>query len=119
MLLNNFFDILEESQTGEEGLVTKVKFRKDHPIFKGHFPSNPVVPGVCLIQIIKELVEKNQNKDLRLTRADNVKFLNMVNPEETDTASFELTIKQSENIVVKANLISEGKVFLKFSGTFE
>ncbi|HYG38681.1 MAG TPA: hypothetical protein VD908_08685 [Cytophagales bacterium] len=120
MLLNNFFEILEEKQTEAESfsLITKVKLNKNHQIFQGHFPSNPVVPGVCLIQMIKEIVEKDLKKELRLVRADNVKFLNMINPEENETVIIDMTIKPSEHLIVKANVLFEEKTFLKFSGVF-
>lgn len=121
MLLNSFFEILEEKQAEAESscsLITKVKLNKNHQIFKGHFPSNPVVPGVCLIQMIKEIVEKNLQKELNLVRADNVKFLNMINPEENETVIIDMTIKPSEHFIVKANVLFEEKTFLKFSGVF-
>ncbi len=57
MLLKDLYKI--KSFTYADGKVnTEVIINKDHEIFTGHFPDNPVMPGVCMIQIIKELTEK-------------------------------------------------------------
>lgn len=66
---------------------------KEHEIFKGHFPSTPVVPGVCMMQMIKEMLEEKINHPLQLISADNIKFLSVMNPLETPQA--EITIRYS------------------------
>jgi len=52
MLLQNFYKI-KDSKTTEKGFIYSININEKHEVFKGHFPDNPVVPGVCLIQIMK------------------------------------------------------------------
>ena len=61
--------------------VAKIVLNKDHDIFKGHFPDNPVMPGVCMMQIIKEPIEKVLDKNLFLQTSTNIKFMAKINPE--------------------------------------
>jgi len=43
----------------QEGVISAVlDINKDCDIFNGHFPGHPVVPGACMLQIVKEVLEK-------------------------------------------------------------
>jgi 3-hydroxyacyl-[acyl-carrier-protein] dehydratase len=117
MLKDNFFTI-QEIKEEEDGLNAKVLLKKDHEIYNGHFPGNPVVPGVCLVQIIKELVEGNLNQKLNLKKADNIKFMNFVNPLENELLVFTISVKKDGDVYAKATISFEDKIFLKFGGSF-
>ncbi|HXS36317.1 MAG TPA: hypothetical protein VN721_06420 [Flavipsychrobacter sp.] len=80
MLMNNFYTIKDE-QRGENSFSCKVSFDASHDIFKGHFPDQPVVPGVCMMEIVKELLQKQIGKKLWLRNAGNVKFLQLITPD--------------------------------------
>ena len=55
MLLNDFYTI--NKQTDQDGIITSsITLNLNHPIYKGHFPQQPVVPGVCMMQMMAELV---------------------------------------------------------------
>ena len=60
--------------------ATALAVARDHPAYEGHFPGNPIVPGVCTIAIIKELLEKALEKKLVLKESKAVKFLGLINP---------------------------------------
>lgn len=79
MLYNNFFSVTHLENNGEK-ITASVNINGDHQILQGHFPENPVVPGVCLIQMIKEIVEKVHSTSLVITQSDEIKFLNMITP---------------------------------------
>lgn len=53
-----------------------IVFNAAHPIFKAHFPSQPIVPGACLLQIVEEVAGK------RITAIRNLKFLCPVTPDK-------------------------------------
>jgi 3-hydroxyacyl-[acyl-carrier-protein] dehydratase len=57
-----------------------LELNPEHEIFAGHFPGHPVLPGVCMIEIVKELAEKALDKETRLVAADRIKFLALVDP---------------------------------------
>jgi len=41
----------------ETGIKAELTFHAEHELYKGHFPGNPITPGVCLVQSINDLVE--------------------------------------------------------------
>lgn len=120
-LLNSFYKIINLDESQSDKLLALVKINKFHPIFKGHFPNHPVTPGVCTMQIIKELSEKWAGKNLMLKTARNVKFMAIINPELNEDVHFELQLeKVNENeFSVKTTVSIEDNPALKFSGIFQ
>ncbi|MEI7499863.1 MAG: hypothetical protein WCK84_05385 [Bacteroidota bacterium] len=125
MLSDNLFDI--QSFTCSDGINSEQHFNAvvllnaNHQIFDGHFPGNPVVPGVCQVQIVKKLVGKALNHPVRLYESDNIKFLSMIDPRGNPKLEFNIGIKQiaEKQYAVNAVIGSGSSVFLKFKGKFE
>lgn len=63
----------------------------DHPAFPGHFPGNPVVPGVVLLDRVLDEAERWLGHRVRASGLPHVKFLAAVRPDETLRVSLLLT----------------------------
>ncbi len=120
MLEGSFYSVISYTPT-ENGAKTSVKLNRESPIFKGHFPETPIVPGVCSVQMVHELVEKVTSKKLKLVEADNIKFLGIINPDETPEIDIDLTYhcNEQELFTTSATIGSNGTIFLKFKGQFK
>ena len=57
MLLINDFFYLRSSTHSNEIINAQLQLNPAHRVFEGHFPGQPVVPGVCMVQMIKEILE--------------------------------------------------------------
>jgi len=119
MLQNSFFT-LSNIQGGDTGLAANIQLNPSHSIFEGHFPGNPVVPGVCMMQMVKEVLESHLDKKLVLVKALDAKFLSVINPVKTQ--EIDLTIKfintNDDSISINALLMDKETVVLKFKGIF-
>jgi len=93
---------------------------KDCDIFKGHFPSHPVVPGACMLQIVKDVLEEALQTSLRLKKADHLKFASMIDPTITQKVLLNLSCKfvEDDSMKVTAKLIAGETACFKFQGTF-
>lgn len=60
--------------------IEPIRIAADHPSLPGHFPGDPVVPGVVLLDRIEALIERATGA--RLVRIAAVKFLAPLRPEE-------------------------------------
>jgi 3-hydroxyacyl-[acyl-carrier-protein] dehydratase len=118
MLKDDFFKILTLENT-DAAMKVVLELNAGHEIFKGHFPGKPVVPGVCMMQMVKELVQLQTIQELRLARADYMKFLVVVDPVIQKVVSMTLVINRMvESIDVLASLSAGETVCFKFKGTF-
>ncbi len=105
---------------GESESVLVVKIRAKSPVFEGHFPSNPILPGVIMVEAVRASLGRLFQKEFQLKTALNIKFLAVLNPMEY--AEVQLAIRHSkveEGLKVDANLTSGDTVFFKMKGIYQ
>lgn len=115
MLLDNFYTILSSEQPDETTGTVLLELNPDHAIYLGHFPAHPVVPGVCLLQLIKESVENMRHQKMQYTQISSCKFLSAINPKDTPRISLILTMKRAEDnkLQLQAEGIARDEPFIK------
>lgn len=120
MLKDSFFTITSITSQDDKTLVS-VEINKDHNVFEGHFPDNPVVPGVFLVQMIRETIETLQEKKFKISKADEIKFMNMVIPQLSSQLTLEIQKRaKSENPYAFSVLVKDTQtVFLKMKIDFQ
>ena len=106
MLLKDFYKINSLEKTEAQKYVAQIVINKDHDVFKGHFPGNPVTPGVIITEIMAQIGlvvlgihlmltdDKQQGAvmdegSFPLLTSTNVEFYKMVLPEEKVIVSSE------------------------------
>ncbi len=117
MELKSIYSLRSFEFTGNR-IDAVVTFNKEHDVFKGHFPDNPIVPGVVQVHIIKELLEKALQQRFFLNETKSVKFLNVINPLEAGDVVFEIVFEKTgeNNLKAKAVVKNDSTVFMKYSG---
>ncbi|MPS74265.1 MAG: 3-hydroxyacyl-ACP dehydratase [Chryseobacterium sp.] len=119
-MLTDFYTLQSYEKTDNGNFSANILLNKDHNIFKGHFPGNPVTPGVCMMQIVKDLTEEFTGSKLFLKTASNVKFMAIINPFETPDLVLDLDINETEDdIKVKNTTIFGETIALKLSVTYK
>ena len=109
-------DRVEEVVAGEEGIGIK-KVMPDDPFLKGHFPGNPIMPGVfqieamaqtCGIVVLSALDCKGSVQTL-LTGVDKVRFKRKVVPGDVLTLQVK-KLQQIKNVYkFQATALCEGQ----------
>jgi 3-hydroxyacyl-[acyl-carrier-protein] dehydratase len=117
MLKDHFYKTSGTEALNDSSFKVKIILNKESDIFKGHFPGLPVVPGVCMMAIIKEQLQDYLNRTLILINSSNMKFLSLINPLENDEV--DVTVKYSEasdGTLVADGIISAGElIFFKLT----
>lgn len=119
MLTGGFFTITAMGHPG--GMINAVlEINAGHKIFEGHFPGQPVVPGVCMMQMVKEILEQALGKQTKLASAGELKFLKIIDPTINNSIHAELkyAIGEDGKIKVGASLVNEGVTYFKMNGVF-
>ena len=84
-----FIDRLLELEPGRRG-VGEYRVRGDEPFLRGHFPGDPMMPGVLLVEAAAQLAGVVAQSDpqipplcgLKLTALRNVKILGAARPQD-------------------------------------
>jgi 3-hydroxyacyl-[acyl-carrier-protein] dehydratase len=107
-----------QKESANNRIVIQIELNVHHSIFKGHFPGNPILPGVCTVQILKELLNDQLNKNLVLKKAGIIKYLSFINPEVNRLINYDLQLKDTEGgkLVCNATVFHESTVFCNFKG---
>jgi 3-hydroxyacyl-[acyl-carrier-protein] dehydratase len=123
MLLNDLYTI-DHLEAGTASAT--LRLNTEHPIFKGHFPDRPVLPGACQLQMIRELLSHITTKTYRLEKAAAVKFITPIDPRQNGTIRLNLQYGEEKHggeknttLDVTATLIAGEAICLKFIGTFQ
>lgn len=121
MLLKDFYTINSLAKKDDQKHEAVLLINGKHEVFKGHFPGNPIMPGVCMMQIIKELAEQITDQPLMMQSLSNVKFMALINPEATPELKLELDINETEDglVKVKNTTIFGETVALKLSSIYK
>jgi 3-hydroxyacyl-[acyl-carrier-protein] dehydratase len=114
MLKGTFFTILSSVDEGNEH-IWRVALNESHPIFQAHFVGDPMMPGACMVQMIKELASERFGRAFFVCAVKNMKFLQAINPLEAAEISVKLifTQQEDERISAAAVLYNGDKVFSK------
>lgn len=97
-----------------------VRLNPQHDIYKGHFKQVPITPGVCMTQMIKEILSKKLKKNLFMSSGDNIKFLTMINPNDIPELTIKFAIKITDDTLdVSATYSNNDTACMKFKGKFK
>lgn len=118
MLKDHFYQVTSTAQQ-ENSIIAVLQLNGDHHIFKGHFPGQPVVPGACMLQMVKEILTDALQTNLHLKKADNLKFIAPVDPRVTDDLQLKVTYKILDtDLQVNAQMSANEVVCFKMQGVF-
>ena len=117
-LINELFEVLE-STTSETGFIATIKLYAGHVVYAGHFPGQPVTPGVIQLQIVHELLEKHFNRNLKLITMHQCKFLKILNPNETSQIVVRIEFTRQEELLhIKAWGENGATIFFKLNSVY-
>ena len=105
-----FVDSCEIIKEGENGISKKI-FSENEYFFKGHFPQNPIVPGVIIVEAMAQTAGIVVSYKLRNFEEKSVLFMSV------NKAKFRKPILPNENVSFEVQFLNKVKDVYKFQGT--
>lgn len=93
MRLEGDFYKTEHFESDPAGFRAVVSLNPYHPIYAGHFPSQPVVPGVCTMTVVRELAGRALGCKVRFASVKESKFVSAVIPDGNLRLKFDFAIE--------------------------
>ena len=97
----------------------KCHIRGDEYFLQGHFPGNPVLPGVCTLQIVRECLERGTGRRHRFTAIRECKFLGMIVPQADTLLDIDIRLADDGTAAKKVTCVvtNNEKTVLKLKAT--
>ena len=107
--------LLDEVNINENGeAVGKYTVKGDEFFLQGHFPGNPIVPGVIQCEMIAQtavaLIPDSKGATPMYTGLNNVKFKNPLLPGDTAVMTVSMTARRGIFCFAKGKLEANGKL---------
>lgn len=119
MLIEGLYTVTKTTQDGHT-IKASVQLNADHAVFKGHFPGQPVMPGVCTVQVVQELLEHHLACPLRLSRSSSIKFMALIDPRTNADLDVDIShAPMAEGVKVNAKVSFGATVAMKLSAEFQ
>ena len=117
-------DEVENYVAGESCTAYK-NVREDEYYFKGHFPGNPIMPGVLIVESLAQTgavailsMEENKGKNALFGGIDKLRFKKQVVPGDTLKLEVKIIKKKGPIGIGEAIATVDGKVAVKGELTF-
>ena len=104
-----FVDTCEIFISGEHGKSEKF-FSANEYFFKGHFPDNPIVPGVIIIEAMAQTAGIVVSYKLKEFKEKSVLFMSV------NKAKFRKPIRPNDKVSFEVNFINSVRDVYKFKG---
>jgi 3-hydroxyacyl-[acyl-carrier-protein] dehydratase len=114
-LLDHLYSIQSQHITKNKADF-RIKLNDTCFIYKAHFPNYPITPGVCLIQMLVELLSIAKDENFTIKTLKNVKFTAPISPLKFSEIDFSLDFSEIENDWhIKAIIKEQETIFAKMS----
>lgn len=118
MPLSDFYTYQIE-ETSSTSLIAQVSIDPKHEVYKGHFPEQPVTPGVILVEMARNILSIHTKKELMLSSAKELKFMSPIIPTENTEITIHINFEVVENdYKVSCVFLAGNKTFTKLKGIF-
>lgn len=115
MLIENYYTILNKREKGT-GMHLDIALHESCEVYKGHFPGEPISPGVCNITMLKECAEEIAHKKLRISYIQQCRMTKLITPKLYPTIEVEIMMDGNK---LRGTIGKDGDIFLDLKGEVE
>lgn len=115
-LENNYYELISMHSDGTSG-VFHLALHPDCEVYRGHFPENPVCPGVCNIQMIKECAERLAGRRLHIGSIRRCRLTAVATPAVCPELAVKINLQPTEKgYAVTATVSDAERMYMDYKG---
>lgn len=115
-LENNYYKIVNQNKWKDRGIFL-IELLDGCSVYRGHFPDDPVCPGVFNIQTIKECAEVLTGCNLHISSIRQCRFKAVATPIICPKLHVTVEIAPSDGgYAVKASIADAVRVYMEYQG---
>jgi len=109
---------MTESMQNE--IAAEITFHHDSPWFSGHFPDNPILPGIAQLSTVFEAVRNAAKNKLKILEFKRVKFKQVIQPDdkleikasrgERDASTYSFTISVKGEVACSGIMVTKNEI---------
>ena len=120
--MDNQWSLLKEVKaTNNNHIEALAEVPADSPWFSGHFPGEPILPGIALVHLVKQAIAQEalkRGEQFQLHALKRVRFTQPVRPGDTLSVNISSENKGEEvlfhfKVLCKENVVSSGMIAAK------
>ena len=112
-MLESQWSLLKEIKvTNDNYIEALADVPADSPWFSGHFPGEPILPGIAIVYIVGQAIIQDtlkKGKQVQLKALKKVRFTQPVRPEETLLVSI-TSEEKDEEVLFSFKVASQGNI---------
>ena len=93
-MMEQWHRIYHETDPSGSGVMIRALAQSGSPWFSGHFPGEPILPGIAILSMVKEAVlaeESRKGRRIRIHGINRVRFRLPVRPDDLLTLAFSMS----------------------------
>ncbi len=89
------YSLIESRQLSETEISATVKTDENSPWFAGHFPDDPILPGIAQLGMVADIINRFSKENLLIRSLSRIKFKRLIRPGEL--LSIQATYEKRKN----------------------
>ncbi len=93
-----------KSDTDKNEILAHAKIGPESPWFSGHFPGDPILPGIAQLGMVFAAIREAVDKDLILSAVRRVRFRQIIRPDDQMEISISPDKKDNNDYMFRINV---------------
>jgi len=112
-----WYSIKNVRQSDLKEISADIRVMPDSPWFCGHFPGEPILPGIAQLGMVFDMINQSCNQNLKISSINRVKFKQIIRPNdrlkviatplERETGSYSFRIMVEDGLVCSGVMMVE------------
>lgn len=84
-ITTKWYSLIRISRPDPGRVVAEVEVDADSPWFSGHFPGNPILPGIAQLGMVLDTIQEFGHGECRISEIKKARFKQMIRPNDPIT----------------------------------